>query len=63
MARRLQEEDNPMKLFKVQGMALQVRITEHLPVEINELLATFDEQRQRDKELAEAKEKRNVEVR
>jgi hypothetical protein len=52
-----------MENLRNQGAYRQIRILESLPIEIKGLLIDFAEQDKRDKEVTEAKEKRNVEVR
>jgi hypothetical protein len=59
----LESEDDPMEAARHQGAFRQTRIFLAMPAEIKGLLAEFAEHDKRLKELAEAKEKRNVEVR
>jgi hypothetical protein len=63
LARQLETEDDPLENARNQGRSQQVRIMLALPTEIKGLLAEFAEHDKRLEELAEAKEKRNVEVR
>jgi len=52
-----------MEIFKLQGRVEQIRIEECLPLEVKGLLAEFDELDKRNRDLEEAKRKREQEVR
>jgi len=61
--RKMPLEDDPMEFYRLQGRHDQIRIEEAMPAEIQGLLSEFVQQDERNRELQEAKEKRDAEVR